>query len=362
MQFYTFAWCVKDETDFRNKNPFEFLGESIRRFGGNIRMCLVILEGRERLSEEYVDNLGRLGFEVIDWSEAFKSIVARFPRLTAHYSHYERNCFLRWIAFREILRDKGINGQVFHIDSDLVFYAPLGKVTKDTAGMTFVLQGCPAFTSISDPRWFDTYERELALLEQDCEGYSAAAAKEKTGTQARDTELGNTSVWRYPLGSDQDFLRYLIGSGKLPQTPWSEIQKSQFCFFENPLSLRMWLPAPEKVPAFSSGKNGTILFRGKPVPFLHYQGTFCFFANIYLLLVGLRLHRFAVWKRLIRFTSVETKFRITFGAKVLWKIADWVAMRYSKERVITLLNRYGKKGERPIVPLLNFIHQSKPLT
>lgn len=356
--FYTFIWCSNDEADFRNKTPLELVGESLKKFRGLLGVRLVVLEGYEKFSPEYLTRLRESGYDTLDYSAIFKTIVARFPNLNAHYSHYERNCFLRWIAFAEIVERENVTGQLWHLDSDLVFYTSLDEIALDTAKKTFVLQGCPAFVSITDRRWFEVYRQELGKLEQDIIGYSAAAALKKLGSERLDEKLGNKTAYRNPLGSDQDFLEYLVGSGKIPQTEGAGISTSRFCFFENPLSIRKLLPNGNG-KKFTDSPEGMIYYGGKNIPFIHYQGTFCFFGNIYLCLVQWRLHHLRCWKRLVRFKTVETKFRISFAAKVIWKIAKWRDRRFSKEKVILLLTTRSSQSPLPITDLLNFINETE---
>ena len=362
--FYTFVWCTVDEEDFRSKTPLELMGESRQKFGSTLGIQLIILEGFEKFSKSYLARLSHLGFEIHDYSSRFNDIIDRFPNLNTHYSRYERNCFLRWIVFSEIIYKEDVKDQVWHLDSDLIFYTSLDEITEDTKGKTFVLQGCPAFVSIANKRWFEIYSNELEKLEQDISGYSRVAANEKVILKENDKKLGNASMYRNPLGSDQDMLEYLVGSGKIPQAEYAGTLTSRFCFLENPLSIRRLLPTNglKNKNKFTDNQNGLLFYEKKPLPFVHYQGTFCFFANIYLCLVQWQLHNVKLWRKLLLFAAIDTKFKISLSAKIIWKIAKWRRMRFSKETVIRLLtSRNGTKSSFPITELLNFINETKDI-
>ena len=51
----------------------------------------------------------------------------------------------------------------------ILIYYNLIVIQKLLQGFTFVLQGCPAFTCISDLSWFDLYKRELDEFIKDIE-------------------------------------------------------------------------------------------------------------------------------------------------------------------------------------------------
>src|SRR3989338_9143948 len=169
--FYTFIWVNNGEKDFREKNPLELLGASIKRWNTKLHVTVVILEGAETLSEDYKRELKTLGFEILEYGEQFKKIAARFPNIVRTRTPYIRNCFLRWVALEEITAARK-EAQVWHIDSDLMFYASLDEIAEDTAGKTFAIQGGPAFTSISDRNWFTRFIGEIENFERDMETFT----------------------------------------------------------------------------------------------------------------------------------------------------------------------------------------------
>ena len=197
---------------------------------------MVVLEGMDRFSDHYLYSLERLGFTLIDYSKPFKNIVARYPRIAKKYSAFEKNCFLRWIAFKDLFLNSG-DQQFWHLDSDVVLHTSLEELAEDTKNKTFMLQGCPALVSIADPTWFQSYESHLCNLDKDIAGYSNEAFARKPACKSRDLELANQSLYRNQLGSDQDLLEYLVSSGQIPQATSREIFDSEYYFCrKSPLS------------------------------------------------------------------------------------------------------------------------------
>jgi len=282
IMFYTAVWCTGLEQDFRITSGLEQLGESIKRHGPSASLTVVVLEGIERFSAKYLCLLTETyGCTLIDFCRPFERIVRQFPRITAHYNRYERNCFLRWIAFKELFHET----QFWHLDADVIVHTSLDALAADTAGKTFMLQGCPVFVSISDSAWFDLYEANLKALEADICGYSATAFEQKHLCSVRDAGLAN---YRNPIGSDQDLLQYLVGSGKIIQAPDRDVYNSRYYFVQNPLWIHVWhetQTASDEDAArlgFVPHGNGTISIGRKELAFTHFQSDFYRYARAYL--------------------------------------------------------------------------------
>jgi hypothetical protein len=292
--FFVFAWCLKDEAAFNEIVPLDLVAESYRRHGSTVPITVVFLEGFAALSKPYLDGLEGMGMRFIDFTAGFGPILAAFPNICDRYSHYERNCFLRWIAFQEIYRSSGLTGQVWHLDGDVILHTSTDSIAEDTASKTFVLQGCPVLVSISDPKWFSIYREELEKLDADIEGYSAKAHALKPAISARSRELCNVTQYRNPLGSDQDLLEYLISARILMQDRAERIFASGFYFIQNPLVARYWddLQSGKHPGTVSETANGELRFGDRIIPFTHYQNSFCHYSAIYLVLAGMGLGRF----------------------------------------------------------------------
>jgi hypothetical protein len=370
--FYTAAWCVADnwnntrdgnktasELSMRKSVPFEFLGESALKYGSKSPITIVMLEGYQYLSAGYIKELENLNFRVINYEEKFKKIVALFPNINKKYNIFERNCFLRWLVFKDLAEEDGIS-HFLHIDSDLVLYTPLEEIAEDTKNKTFMLQGCPAFLSVSERGWFDIYESELKKFEKNISEYSKTAASEKEATKEKSDEICNVSSWRNPIGSDQDLLEYLIASRKIPQNTSEEIFNSNLFLIQNPLLIQYWaekqgINREQKIIE----KDGNIYYGSKKIAFTHYQGTFCFYANIFSI-----AHYFFPWNMLglenFLYYKIEvSKFRIPKIAKYIWKVAKIFGWRMERKDFMKYMESPDKNGQKRLVDVLNFLKSSK---
>ncbi len=238
--FYTSAWCLKGERRFKENIPLTALGDSLLRFHSQERIKVLLLEGFESLSQNYLRELSERSIDVVDFTEEFGAIVGRYPNIDAHYSRYERNCFLRWIAFKDY-REKYDAGQFWHLDSDMALYISLNELAEKTKGLTFMTLDCPCFLTISRKGWFETYDRELGKLNSNVKEYLKNGGITKEECRAHDHEKFNASLYREPLGSDQDFLEYLISSGKIFQENAPPNRQERF------------LLCPKSIELFSDG-------------------------------------------------------------------------------------------------------------
>ena len=352
--FYTAAWCIDNEENFRKKIPLELLGESLKRFKSGIEFRVVMLEGIGLLSKDYLSLLKGYGFTVIDYSRQFKEIVAAYENIDAGYSQYERNCLLRWIAFKQIHNSATSPFQQFwHLDSDVVMHTSLENLAKDTAGKTFMLQGCPVLVSVSDPAWFDIYEQNLKLLNRDIVTYSFQASQEKNQCRENDKHLVNLSFYRNPIGSDQDLLEYLVSSKKIIQDNRDIIYNSAFYFVQNALAIKYWHKEQCKyTDQFHITEDHQIAIAGKLVPFIHYQNTFTSFSVMFLLLEDLYFPDWMI-KKILSYKIEEDKFYTTFLFKVFAKVNRKLNPRADRKYVIQKL--MGKKSKTDIAGLLNFL-------
>jgi hypothetical protein len=354
--FYTAAWCIDNEENFRKKIPLELLGESLKRHKSSIEFRVVILEGIELLSQQYLSLLQEYGFTIIDYSRQFREIIAAYETIDAGYSQYERNCLLRWIAFKQIhITSTGSYRQFWHLDSDVVMHTSLDHLASDTAGKTFMLQGCPVLVSVSDPAWFDMYEQNLKSLNKDITGYSAQAWKEKSQCRENDAHLVNLSFYRNPIGSDQDLLEYLVSSKKIIQHDRTIVYNSDFYFVQNALAIKYWHEEQGVGnDLFRFKENDQIAIAGKSVPFVHYQNTFTGFAQLYLLLNYFRFPKWMI-KKILAYQIEDDKFYTTFLFKAIAKIDRKLNPRADRKFVIRKLMQRNPKIN--IAELLNFLVQ-----
>lgn len=357
--FYSAVWCATDENSLKKAVPFEALAQSLKKYSQNSIIKLVVLEGYDRLSDTFLNHLNTLGFEIIDYTTEFSALLDRFPNICQHYNQYERNCFLRWISFKEVTKKDEAIGQFWHLDCDVVLYTSLDDLAEGTKGKTFMLEGCPVFVSISNKNWFEVYAQELNKLEHDIDGYSLKAIAEKEICRKKDSGLCNQSLFRNPLGSDQDFLEYLVSAEIIPQEKSEVVFQSPFCWVQNPLQFSLWdnYQKFKEKPGKVEYRNEEIIYGGKAIPFIHYQNTFCNFANILLILNKFRLLNFAFVRKAVNFEIEETKFRITWLATLISKIVAIMGLRYDREDIIELLAKKDCQGQPILIKVLNFINE-----
>lgn len=353
--FYTAVWCHSSENDFKNSVPLRELGRSIRRFNSSIRFNIVILEGIHLLSKDYLQELESYGFDVIDHCDEFVKIIKEYPAISEHYNAYERNCLLRWIAFYRLVTRHGIR-QFWHLDSDVVLHCSLDELASETTGKTFVLQGCPVFVSISNLSWFSVYGSELRKLDANITGYSANAAATKELNRGNDLELCNESLYRNPIGSDQDLIEYLVSARKIYQETASVIYISRFYYIQNVLSLKKW-HSSQAYPnsRFDYSEDNRISIGDKIVPFIHFQNTFTKYAHNYILLRRMGI-KGMVLKQIMRFKIENDKFQTSFLFKLAGKLSRVFHQSSSREEIIQRLIEPKKSVN--IVSILNFINRT----
>lgn len=352
--FYTAVWCIDNEETFRKKIPLEPLGESIKRFKSDIAFNIVVLEGIELLSTAYLQSLAEYGFTVIDYCREFREIIKRYENLNTWYSRYERNCFLRWIAFKQILRNNSTPFQQFwHLDSDIILHTSLNELAADTKGKTFMLQGCPVLVSVSDWQWFNAYTDNLNSLNADITGYSSVAWQEKEACRKNDQQLVNLSYYRNPIGSDQDLLEYLISGKKILQDDRDSIYHSRFYFVQNALAIKFWHEEQQVQDSqFRLTEDLRITIGPKLVPFVHYQNTFSDFSEVYLFLKKLYIPESSLQK-MLAYKIEEDSFKITLLYRAIIKMKYKFSTHKGRKLVIKALMQ--EKSGNNIAALLNFL-------
>ena len=352
--FYTAVWCRTNEDDFKKNIPFEALAESIKRYDSKVPFHVVFLEGIEKISEGYLSLLRGYGFTVIDYCSEFQNIVKQYPNLDRFYSQYERNCLLRWVAFHAIHK-KNHGQQFWHLDSDVILHTSLNDLVHDTAGKTFMLQGCPVLLTISNHEWFSIYEKELSELNNDIIGYSNKAFQIKGECKSHDFELANESLYRNPIGSDQDLLEYLVSSKKIHQDSRTAIFNSNYYFIQNALAKKMWhKPQTDREVNFKHADNLEIQIANKKVAFIHYQSTFTNYINTCLFLKRIGLP-YSLIRPIIKYRITESDFVTTFPFKVITKILNVYYKRNRADVIREAMSTTGDNRKPQIIDILNLL-------
>lgn len=351
--FYTAAWCYSTERDFKNAIPFDLLGESIRKYNSTLKFNIVMLEGIENLSSAYIEILKGYGFTIIDYSASFQKIISCYPVINSTYSRYERNCFLRWLAFKDIHKDS--NTQFWHLDSDIILHTSLDDLASDTQGKTFTLMGTPAFTTVSDFDWFVIYERELKKLEANLVTYSNQAFSEKNECRGNDLHLANQTHYRNPIGSDQDMLEYLVGSKCIIQSTSKEIFNSKYYYIHNLLELNFWhIPQVEQEQSIFYNKNGSIFIENKKVPFTHFQNTFSSYAEAFFSITTLNLPK-SLFFAIVKYKIENEFFKTTSLFKAILRFNYYLR---KKSRASIIKKLLDKEGDQ-LLYIMNFLLKEK---
>lgn len=339
--------------------PLDLLGASLRRYGSTVPLRTVVLEGYRHMSSGNVRRLEALGLEIINGEELFAATVGAYPEIARRYSRYERNCFLRWPVIRKLLKENGCR-QFWHLDSDIVLHTSLDEIAEATAGQTFILQGTPAFVSAADPGWLDVYERELGKLNDDVTGYSTAAYERKEEYKGNDLRLCNQTLYRNPIGSDQDLLEYLVASGTIRQDSSETVLAGRYYYVQNPLNLHDWdMFQGEPEPAsFVERGDREIWYGRRRVPFMHYQNTFCSYADIYLKLRSAAGD--GMLRRMLRYKLREGVLVEALPLKLLRRSMKHGGLQLSRHELVTRLMRKSGGMEMNLVPLLNFLSSIGP--
>lgn len=358
--FYTSAWCLTTEDDFESKVPLLLLGQSITNFNSQYRLSVLFLEGFNKLSSNYKKQLFVRNIDVIDYSTQFSNIVSQYKKISEYYSHYERNCLLRWVAFHEYLKKNKCN-QFYHIDSDIILHTSLERLANEAAGLTFMTLGCPVFLTISDFNWFDIYIRELSVLNYDASKYLINNNITIEMCRENDRKKFNISLFRDPIGSDQDLLEYLISSNILIQSDYNLITNREFYYVQNPLHFSQMSSYLKIAPGeiVTCDEHGSLSYAGKLIPFTHFQGSFCFrTAKIYLLVRQFSFLNNYLPKILLPFRISSAGYSVPLISKLLLMLFK---NRYrTRSEIIQALMSRDSLGQIELVKLLNIINKYHP--
>lgn len=307
-------WTTGGDNYFERVVPVLWHGEHLRHNGWNNPITLCFLEGLELLTADYQHRLTDIGYTVIDCASMINKIVGRYPE-SLKLSTTSRYWFLRWNVLKEVARTRNTES-VVHLDGDVVLMADPNKLYEDVSGKTFMLQGCPAWTTITDMSWFEVWEEELSRFFTDRSTYVTAALDEKNNPRRPDREYCNVCAYGPDRFEDQDMLEYLIAAGRLPQATSAEIFKSAYYWIQNPLLPGEW-HAEQAIGETQQilECNGHAYVGNKQVAFYHFQTDFAKycrtwrqFSNVGLNNVAARLRPAGPGRRTSGFLSAAGKF------------------------------------------------------
>jgi hypothetical protein len=262
------AWCKTNSTQFENHVPLKFVGNRNNKLGFKTEIDVLFLKGYNLIDDNYKAALEELGYRLHDANKIFSELEIKYGVLD-QFGEYEKKCFLRWLVI-----DKCFSGErLVHFDGDIVFNECPHRLSEKMDGKTFILQGCPALTVISDRSWFAQYEENLNWFASDITEYSSIAWEKRLGWE--DAQ----KIWagirdREIISSDQDLFRHLLHTGAIHQDKVEVIQQGlgDYILFENPLYPDAYYP---NLRPFRYKRIGGIDFLNeKRVALWHIQGDF----------------------------------------------------------------------------------------
>ncbi len=354
--FYTFVWTNPDYS-LDNQVPLKLLSDSVCQTGTkNRQLNIVFLEGMQYVKDEYIESLENPNVKVIDYESRFKEIKLAYSKIFAHYSVFESYCFLRWICMAELVAETGLE-QMWHIDSDVILHVSLDAIAADTKGKAFMLEGCPVLTSITHHSWFTIYKKNLQELIEDPVLYSERAYQHRNTYRKLDKLLCNQSNYRNPLGSDQDLLQYLIGSGTLPQENAETIFSDGYYYIQNPLQLNDWCSFQGSVHSgsFHSCNGVVIVNEERQMAFTHFQGNFSTYCNVFYFLHRLKAPG-KVMRLFLRFSIKNEMFSTNKFFYLLRVFLNRSGIALSRSK---LAEHFIKDEQYLLIKVLNFLAQRK---
>jgi hypothetical protein len=175
-----------------------------------------------------------------------------------------------------VIQDFCGNEPFVHNDADIVFNATPEEIEADFSSLTFMLQGCPAYTRVDDPTWLNVYRAELDRFAADVGAYSEEAWRERPAFASTFKER-NGALWsRRLLSSDQDLLQFLTLSGRLPQADAATVgARCSTALFQNPLVIGSDIHSSLSLPFRYERQGGIDYIGDRKVAFWHMQGNFC---------------------------------------------------------------------------------------
>lgn len=277
--------CVwhNGKAGFEKNIPLEFVARRNEKLGYVAEIDVIVLDGFANFSPEYKATLSRLNFRLIDCTTIYRKAETEYSAL-ARFGDYERKCFLRWIVLRRYYRDEAL----IHYDGDVVFNVNPNVVSGLLANKTFVLQGCPAFTCVSDVGWHDAYGAALNDFVADIEEYSREAWIKREGWETSDRERWAGQRYRKIITSDQDFLSHLIHTRQIRQDSPRDIAAilSGYTLFENPLYVNAYPPWQYASCAYRR-VDGVDYINDQKVFLWHMQSNFSEYLSKFLIMTNL---------------------------------------------------------------------------
>lgn len=316
---------VYNVSSFEDWVPLCFMGERNLKMGFKNDFDILFLEGYELLPENYKSYLKGLGFSLHDVNHQYSDFNRNYKTLN-RFTDYEKKCFLRWLVIQQYFTGEGI----MHYDGDVLFNEDPGVLQRGLKGMTFVLQGCPALTCISDPAWFFDYQKQFAYFASDIERYSKDAWVKRDGWEKSEREKWAGSRFRHIISHDQDLISHLIHTDQIIQNKPEEVLGIMrfHIFFDNPLYIHNCYSNDKELPFKYEREDGIDYLNGKRVAFWHMQGNFSHY-----------LYKFLHRKEYFKFLF-HSKLKNSLEKRDLEHYLSSVIVRFSKHNYNLRLRVY----------------------
>jgi len=269
MRYVICCWCGKNSDEFEKHVPLLLSGKRNLKLGFRNDIDILFLAGYDLLGEDYKQKLKSTGYELHDVSGICGGLERKYQVLDK-FGEYEKKCFLRWAVISSYFPGESI----IHYDGDIIFNEDPEVIGALLQGKTFVLQGCPALTSISDQAWFAQYQEQLDAFVNDIKGYSEKAWVERVGWEASELEKWAGQRFRQTISSDQDLLSHLIHTDRIVQDRPAEVLQAfdAYTLFENPMYLHAY--ENDLHDATYERRAGIDYINGRRVLIWHMQSSF----------------------------------------------------------------------------------------
>ena len=271
MRNFIVVWAKGNADLFEKNVPLYFVGKRNAKLGFSNDIDILFLDGYDYINGGYRGSLQELGFNLYDVKNIYSDLEEKYSLLN-RFSDFEKKCFLRWLVIKEFFSGE----KIVHYDGDVVFNEDSLVLSRKLEGKTFVLQGCPALTCISDVDWFSHYEDNLNLFVNDIERYSKHAWIEREGWELSEQHKWAGQRYRKIIASDQDLISHLIHTDRILQNKPSEVLNcfSEYILFENPLYIHAYSPWRETLPFSYKRIDNIDYINEKRVAFWHMQSNF----------------------------------------------------------------------------------------
>ena len=284
------VWTNGDTEAFEKSVPIVWNGKFLRSRGWENGINVVFIAGFPGDNHPYILEVKQLGYNVIDASQMALDILKNFPELD-QLTTLLKYWFLRWYILEQLMFETN-QKTIVHLDSDIALTVPPSDLCSEFEGRTLVMQGCPAFTAITDPNWFRSFDLGLREYLSNPEQMKSNMIEEKRCKGDFDRVLWNQlSFSEGSVVHDQYLIQYLISAGRLPQDKDLKARPFKYFWIQNPIFPLEWAEEQNvKSRVFSlEGHTGNHKLGFKTLGPYHFQTDFAYLVDLFLKLRRVRV-------------------------------------------------------------------------